>query len=46
VPSVNVGREDSGETAIRVRARGAGRRTVLVCGYRLDGDSWGAVAST
>ena len=46
MPFVNVGREDSGEIAIRFRAGGAGRPTGLVCGYRLDGDSLGAVAST
>ena len=43
---VNVGLEDSGKIAIRFRARGAGRPIGLVCGYRLEGGSWGAVAST
>jgi pimeloyl-ACP methyl ester carboxylesterase len=31
---------------IRFRDHGAGRPIVLVHGYTLDGDSWGAVAST
>ena len=46
MPFVKVGREDSAEIAIRFRDRGAGRPIVLVCGYPLDGGSWGAVAST
>lgn len=46
MPCVKVGQEDSAPIAMRFRDRGAGRPTVLVCGYPLDGDSWGAVAST
>jgi hypothetical protein len=46
VPFVEVGREGSAEIAVRFRDRGAGRRIVLVCGYPLDGDSRGVVAST
>ena len=43
---VKVSREDSAEIAIGFREGGTGRPIVLVCGYPLDGDSWGAVAST
>jgi non-heme chloroperoxidase len=46
VPFVKVGRQDSAEIAIHFRDHGAGRPIVLVDGYPLGGDSWGAVAST
>jgi peroxiredoxin len=46
VPFVKVGRGDSAEIAIQFRDQGVGRPIVLVDGYPLDGDSWGAVAST
>jgi non-heme chloroperoxidase len=46
VPFVKVGQEDGAEIAIHFRDHRAGRPIVLVDGYPLDGDSWGAVAST